>query len=211
MKNSIREKLLGIAKKKISNSDPSHDITHSLRVIKNAEMLAKEEKADLEIIIPAAIFHDVINYPRNNPKSKFHAQESALEATRILKNINEFPKDKISQVDYAIRMHNSKDTPDTIEAKIIQDADNLEVTGAIVVMRMFTSAGLTGRAFYHIDDPWGKDRNLDGSKWTLDYYLNRLLKVEHEMHTATGGKIAKRRTQFLKNFMKELEIELRGE
>ncbi len=208
--NSIKDKLLEIAREKISNEDPSHDIGHSLRVLKNVEVIAEEKKSDLEILIPAAIFHDIVNYPKNNPKSKFHAEESADEAARILSAMHEFPKDKISLIAYAIRVHGSKVIPNTIEAKILQDADNLDITGAIIVMRMFASAGFMGRSFYHIDDPWGKNRNLDGLKWTLDYYLERLLNVEHEMHTAIGKRMAKRRTLFLKNFMAELKIELEG-
>jgi uncharacterized protein len=210
MKNSLKNNLIGIAKQKISSEDPSHDIGHSLRVLANSEMIARKEKADLEVIIPAAIFHDVINYPKNNPKSKFHAQESADEAIKILSLIDDFPKDKINAVDYAIRMHGLKIPPETLEARIIQDADNLEITGAIIIMRMFASAGFMGRPFYHLDDPWAQNRDLDGLKWTLDYYLERLLKVEKKMHTTTGNLIAKRRTVFLKQFMKELKAELKG-
>lgn len=211
MKNSFKNNLINIAKQKISSEDPSHDIGHSLRVLANAEMIARKEMADLDVIIPAAIFHDIVNYPKNNQKSKFHAQESADEATKIISTLDDFPKDKISAVDYAIRMHSSKITPEALEARIIQDADNLEITGAIIIMRMFASAGFMGRAFYHPDDPWAQNRNLDGLKWTLDYYLERLLEVEKKMHTTTGKRIAKRRTVFLKQFMKELKLELKGE
>lgn len=186
MKNSIKNSLLDIAEGEISSADPSHDISHSLRVLANAEIIAKKEGADLEIIIPAAIFHDVVNYPKNNPKSKFHAQESADRATKILSAIDSFPKNKISAIDYAIRMHNSKLVPDTLEAKIIQDADKLELTGAIIIMRMFASSGFMGRRFYHPDDPWAQNRDLNGLEWTLDYYLEKLLKIEKKMHTVTG-------------------------
>ncbi|MBI4599971.1 HD domain-containing protein [Candidatus Uhrbacteria bacterium] len=202
--------LIEIAKQKISGKDPSHDITHSLRVLANAEMIAKEEGGDLEILIPAALFHDVIQYPRNDPRSPLHAQESADEAVKILNGLPDYPKEKIDTVHYAIRMHNKNNVPDTVEARIIQDADNLEITGAIVVMRMCASAGIMGRALYHPEDPWAEHRECDGLKYTLDYYTGRLLKVESEMHTMTGRKIAQRRTVFLKQFMDELKMELEG-
>ncbi len=186
MKKGIKNTFIDIAKQKISSEDPSHDIGHSLRVLANAEIIGKKEKADMEIIIPSAIFHDIVNYAKNDPRAKFHAQESADETVKILNSITDYPKNKISAVDYSIRMHSSRTMPDTLEAKIIQDADNLEVTGAIIIMRMFASAGFMGRAFYHLDDPWWKKRELDGLKWTLDYYLERLLEVEKKMNTSTG-------------------------
>jgi len=205
MKKSLKEKLLHIAKNKISNKDPSHDFSHSLRVLTNAELIAKKEKCDLEIIIPAAIFHDVIGFPRN-----IHAQKSADEVVKILNTVPEYPKEKIKHVEYAIRMHSFKGRLETIEAKIIQDADNLEITGAIIIMRMFASAGFMGRAFYDLEDPWCKNRELDGSQYTLDYYFKRVLKVESEIHTTTAKKIVKRRMVFVKQFIKELKIELEG-
>lgn len=179
----LKEKLIEIATARISSADPSHDIGHALRVLQNAEAIAQIENADLEVLIPAALFHDLVTYSRNDPRSKLHPQESAVETVKILESIPDFPREKISAVEYAIRMHDSKDPLNSIEAKIVQDADNLEITGAIIVMRMFASAGNMGRAFYHPDDPWGERRELDGLKWTLDYYTGRLLKVENEMHT----------------------------
>lgn len=205
-----KNKLIEIAKSRISNQDPSHDIGHSLRVLANAEMIAQEEGGDFEVLIPAALFHDVINYSRNDSRQPLHAAESADETIKILTAIADYPKEKIDAVHYAIRMHNSKDVPRTLEARILQDADNLEITGAIIVIRMFASAGVMARAFYHPDDPWAQNRECDGLRWTLDYYTGRLLQVENEMHTVAARKIAQRRTVFLKEFMGELKRELEG-
>ncbi|MDP2630895.1 MAG: HD domain-containing protein [Candidatus Uhrbacteria bacterium] len=185
-------------------------MSHVLRVLLNAEIIAKEEGGDLEILIPAALFHDVIQYPRNDPRVPLHAQESADETVKILSSLAGYSKEKINAVHYAILMHNKKEAPDTVEARILQDADNLEITGAIIVMRMCASAGIMGRALYHMEDPWAEHRACDGLKWTLDYYTERLLNVENEMHTATGRRIAQRRTVFLKQFMDELKMELEG-
>lgn len=118
----------------------------------------------MEVLIPAALFHDLVNYSKNDSRSKLHPQESATEAVKIFEGISDFPTEKISAVEYAIRMHDSKETLNTIEAQILQDADNLEITGAIIVMQMFASAGNMGRTFYHPVDPWGEQKELDGLK-----------------------------------------------
>jgi len=99
---SLKQKLIEIATAKISSSDPSHDIGHALRVLENAEVIAQTENADLEVLIPAALFHDLVTYSRNDPRSRLHPQESAAEAVKILEGLPEFPKEKISEVEYVM-------------------------------------------------------------------------------------------------------------
>lgn len=53
MKIKLKEKLIDIAKQRISSDDPSHDFLHALRVLVVAEQIAKEEKADLDIKVKA--------------------------------------------------------------------------------------------------------------------------------------------------------------
>lgn len=208
----LRNELIEEAKKRISSNDPSHDIEHALRCLSIAERIAKDEKADLEIIIPAALFHDVVIYPKNDPRSKYASDESAELAKKILNNIKDYPKNKIDKVFIAIKQCSfSKGImPDILEAKILQDADKLEATGAISIMRTFSSTGLMQRPFYHPEDPFCKNREPDSHNFAIDLFYTRLLKVEALMHTKMGRKIAKRRTIFLKVFLDELKKELEG-
>jgi uncharacterized protein len=77
-------------------------------------------------------------------------------------------------------------------------------------MRTFSSAGQMKRAFYNKDDPFCKNREPDSKEYALDLFYNRLLKAQDRMHTETAKRIAIRRTKILKNFLKELELELDG-
>ena len=149
MDNLLKEKLIDIAREKMKEHDPSHDISHSLRVLFLAEKIAINENSDLDIIIPAAIFHDVINYPKNHEKRLHSSKESAEFIKNILENLKDFPKNKIEKVYESIKLCSfSKGLiPDFIEAKILQDADGLESMGAISVMRTFASAGTLKRKF----------------------------------------------------------------
>jgi uncharacterized protein len=176
-----------------------------------AERITKAEKADLEIVIPAASFHDIIVYPKYDPRSKTETDESAEYAAKILESIKGFPKSKIEKVKIAIRQCSfSKGImPDLLEAKILQDADRLEATGAISIMRTFSSSGQWKRPFYHPTDPFWKKRNPDAHQYALDLFPVRLLQVERSMHTKLAKAIAKRRTQFLRKFLKEFELELK--
>jgi uncharacterized protein len=100
--------------------------------------------------------------------------------------------------------------PNQLEAKILQDADGLESMGAISIMRTFASTGQMGRQFYNPEDPFCRKRNPDAIKYALDLFFTHLLVVESRMHTQSAKHIAKRRTAFLKRFLKELERELKG-
>lgn len=211
MNKSLKEQLIAIAKKKIMTHDRSHDFEHALRVLNNALQIAKREGGDLDVIVPAALFHDIVCYQKHHPKSKFSADESAKIAKEILKKIEEFPKEKIENVCIAIKQCSfSKGiTPKLLEAKILQDADGLEATGAISIMRTFSSTGQMKRPFYHPEDPFCKNRKPDSSKQAIDLFYSRLLVVKDRMHTKHAKKLANRRTKFLETFLKELELELR--
>jgi len=210
MNKSIEEKLIKIMKEKQTKKDPSHDFHHVLRVCKLAEKIGKKEKADLEILIPAALFHDIIVYQKNHPKSQNETDESAAYARKVLKQIKEYPQNKIEQVVVCIKQCSfSKGiAASTFESKILQDADRLEATGAISIMRTFSSGGQMNRQFYELSDPFCKKGDV-AFRSGIDLFYRRLLVVEKGMNTEMAKQIAVRRTIFLKNFLAELKLELK--
>src|SRR5258708_5877563 len=56
-----------IARSRISHDDPSHDWSHIVRVMQNCVQLASDVGADPEILLPAAMLHDLVNVPKNHP------------------------------------------------------------------------------------------------------------------------------------------------
>ncbi len=209
----MRSKLIKIAKEKYSDDDPSHDFEHILRVLSNAENIAQEENADMDILLPAVLFHDVINYPKCDPRAKYAPDESAELAEEILESVEDYPKGKIPKVIYAIFVcsFNKEIIPTELEAKILQDADGLEATGAISIMRTFSSTGQMKRPFYNLEDPFCKNREPNPKEYALDLFYERLLKIKERCHTKRAKEIAERRTHFLLEFLKEFELELKGE
>lgn len=212
MNTELKNQLIKIAKEKISDADVSHDFYHAMRVLSNAERISKEEGGDFDIIIPAALFHDLIVYPKNHPE-KFKSQEESADAAEIILNpIDGFPKAKVEKVQTCIlECSFSKGiVPSLLESQILQDADGLEATGAISIMRTYSSTGQMKIPFYNIEDPFCKNREPNATKFALDLFYERLLKVAERMHTKTAKKIAERRTEFLITFLKEFELELDG-
>jgi len=212
MEQNLRERLISLAREKVSKDDISHDVQHSLRVLALAEEIARDENADIDVIIPAALFHDIVVYPKNDPRGQNETEESAEYTRKLLEGIKEYPQQKVHHVQTAIRQCSfSKGIiPNLLEAKILQDADRLEATGAIAVMRTFSSTGQMQRPFYNPDDPFCNNRKPEPTEYALDLFYSRLLKVKDGMHTTRGKELAKRRTEFLESFLQELSLELEG-
>ncbi len=216
MKNKTLTRMLELLHKEVQesfyNTDPAHDYEHILRVCRNAELIGRKEGADLEILLTAALLHDLVVYPKGSSKRSKSADESADLAQRILEEKG-WPAEKIDQACYCIRLHSySKNLiPDTLEAKILQDADRLDALGAVGIARTFSVGGLENRKFYNPADPFcEQNRELDDMKWTLDHFSKKLLNLEKTMHTKTGKKLARQRTVFMKSFLAQLRKEIKN-
>ena len=161
MNQVLKKRLISIAKEKMPQGDPSHDINHALRVLAISEKIATSENADFDVIVPSAIFHDIISYPKNHHKRLYSSKESAEFTRNILMKIKPFPKNKIDKVYEYINLCSFTKAlkPNFLEGDILQDADSLDATGAISIMRTFSSAGIMNRAFYDVQDPFCKERN----------------------------------------------------
>lgn len=195
-------------RKKISN-DPAHDFDHIMRVYKNAEILAKKEKANTKLVLCAALLHDIVNYPKSDNRSKNSSTHSSIAAKKILSKYN-FTNSEIKIITDAIRDHSfSKNTiPKTLEGKILQDADRLDAIGAIGIARAFAVSGAEKRSFYNKVDPFCSKRKPDDTKWTVDHFYRKLLKLEKLMNTKSAKIEAKKRTKILENFLSELKLEI---
>jgi uncharacterized protein len=79
------EQILKTVELLLHYQSPAHDFQHILRVYRNAEMISKKEQgADLDIVLAAALLHDLVVYPKGSMKAKHSADESADIAKKIL-------------------------------------------------------------------------------------------------------------------------------
>lgn len=195
--------------KKIMKNDSAHDFDHVMRVYKNAQQISKKEKANEKLVLSAVLLHDIVSFPKSDKRSKNSSIESAKKAKKILAK-HGFTLDEIVVVCDAISEHSfsQKKIPQTIEGKILQDADRLDALGAIGIARVFATGGSLQRPFYNLDDPFCKKRIPDDKIWTLDHFFAKLLNLESLMNTKSGKTEAKKRTKILKEFLKQLNHEI---
>ena len=190
-------------------NEPAHDLNHVMRVYKNAQKLCRKEKVNEKLVLSAVLLHDIISYPKSDRRSKNSSVQSAKEATKFLKNLD-FTSEEIQIVSDAIRDHSfsREKIPQTLEGKILQDADRLDAIGAIGIARVFTVGGSEKRPFYNDEDPFCKIRTPNDKIWTLDHFYQKLLKLESLMNTKSAKIEAQRRTKVMKNFLSEFKREL---
>lgn len=212
MNTEHRQALIDLARTNLPTDDTTHDFLHTYRVLQLAERIAEGEGGDIDIIVAAALFHDVIVHPKFGSKSSDSQEDSAQEAARLLGGLEWYPQEKIPVVQEVIRRCSFTHfvAKDTLEQGIVHDADLLESSGAVAIARTFAYAGITNHAFYNPEDPEAKNRPFDSSKYALDLFGSRLMIVREKMHTETGRKMLERREVLVKAFYDEFLIEIEG-
>lgn len=228
-----QKEIINNAKKYIieifKDDSSGHDFMHSLRVYKNAldisTIILKEQennsnfKLNIFIIELSALLHDVDdyktkNYNKDNPFQNldFFLKENKINNEHDIKLIKEI----ISEVSYKA---GETKIPESLEGKIVQDADRLDAIGAIGIARAFAFGGSKNRKLYDQDNIYELSKRnfepFDMSDISFEQYKNKktdtvthfyekLLKLEKMMNTEQGKTIAKKRTELMKNFLHEL-------
>jgi len=203
------KRLRELATPLFSDSDSAHDQGHALRVLRLAERIARAEGADMALVRPAALIHDIGCAPKHLGKEKESEGRTLVISRGLLKDAGYGPED-ITAILSIIEVHGFSRgiVPDTLEGKVLQDADRLDAMGAVGIARTFLVGGSTNRPMYHLDDPWAEAREADDKAYNLDHFFRKLLKLRDGMHTKAGRRMAERRHRFLERYIKELKAEL---
>jgi len=184
------------AQEMLQSEKTAHDFSHSSRVMRIAVYIGEKLDADIEIIKIAALTHDIIDKKvtddvgqttiklKNKLSSIGYQDEQIKEVLNIIENIS-FSSGKI---------------PESLEGKIVQDADRLEAVGAISIARAFAYGGKMNRSIY-------EENNDDCS---IAHFYDKLLKLKDMMNTTIAKEIAKKRhiimEEYLENFFNEWNL-----
>lgn len=170
-----REEVYKFAKRKLKGS---HDYSHVERMLKYAKILNSKYSGNWKVIEAAILLHEIT---KNNPES----------SKRFL---NGFSNDEIKNVIHCVNTHYwfKRNMPNTIEAKIVQDCDSLDMLGAIGIARGFMSAG---------------EKDLDLTRAKTEYKGKRL-KVYSKLNLKESKKIANKKFEFTKLFFNTIDKEM---
>lgn len=174
----------------LENNSGGHDISHSVRVYKNALKIAETEPAcDMLVVSLASLLHDVDDHKlfnnENNENARAFLSSSGIPAEKIEEIIKVINSVSFSQ--------NRGRKPETIEGMIVQDADRLDAIGAIGIARTFAFGGEHGRS----------------TEESVQHFYDKLLLIKDELNTGAAKTEADKRHAFLEAFIAELNDEMR--
>jgi len=177
-------------------TDSAHDREHIYRVLYNALDIAQtEEKVDYDILICACLLHDIGRREQFEDPSLCHAEVGGLKAYRFLIE-HSFSEDFASKVRDCIQSHRFRKnaSPQTIEAKILFDADKIDVSGATGIARTLIYKGQVSEPLYSLL-PDGRVSNGEGDRQPSFFheYKYKLEKLYSHFYTKRGREIAMQR------------------
>ncbi|MBL5902416.1 HD domain-containing protein [Serratia fonticola] len=189
----------------LEGDDGSHDVAHLHRVWKNCRQISQNEGGDQQILCAAVLLHDCVAVEKNSPQRHLASRMAAEKAGIALATLG-WSDENINKTAHAIEAHSFSAAipPQTLEAKILQDADRLDAIGMIGVARCFYIGGRMRSALYDATDPLAQQRQYDDKRFTLDHFETKLFKLQEGFQTAAGRRMAALRTERMRRFLSEL-------
>ena len=186
----------------VEGDDGSHDLSHILRVFRNAMRIHAGEGGDGRILAASVLLHDCVSVEKNSPLRTKASALAAEKASVILAGLSWNSRD-IEAAAHAIIAHSFSAgiAPETLDAKILQDADRLDAIGMVGVARCFYIGGRMGSGLYDPFDPAATDRPLDDKRYAIDHFQTKLFKLADGFQTETGRRLAAARDRSLRDFL----------
>lgn len=209
---SMQREVRAQAKAFFDDARGSHDWDHTERVCRLCEQIGSLEGADMDVLIPAAYLHDIGRGRQDASNGEVcHGEAGARMAAPLVANLplSDARKENIL---HCIRAHRfrGQSTPQTLEARILFDADKLDAIGAVGVARTFLFAGEVGARLHNPEIDIENTRPYSREDTGYREYQVKLRKIKGRMLTRTGRRLAEERHHFMKQFFQRLQDEHEG-
>lgn len=208
-KKLMIEKTKEFVKEKLYGEGSGHDWFHIERVYNLSRYLAEKENADSFIVEMAALLHDIDDWKFSSNNDNPTNTEVFLKKIQV----NEEDLIKIIKIINTISFKGGvvDSSQETIEGKVVQDADRLDAIGAIGIARTFAYGGNKNRVIY---DPNIKPINFTSleevkseNNHTINHFYEKLLKLKDLMNTKSAKEIAEKRHKYMEEFLNEFYSE----
>ena len=192
--------------------DATHDWFHIERVWNTAKLIAKEEGADLFVVEMATLLHDIDDF-------KFNSHETAVKSAAWLQSlgVDSGTAEKIIHIVENISFKGSAEQNkiQTLEGKVVQDADRLDAIGAFGIARAFTYAGYKNIPIFNPSVEARENMSFEQYKRTegsaINHFHEKLLLLKDRMNTKTGRLMAEERHNFMESYLRQFFKEAKGE
>lgn len=165
----------------------THGLEHTMRVYRTCMALGKAQEADISILLPAALLHDIVRDGGD------HASMSSHKAGEILRELHYTEKAEAA-ISKTISAHSfsAGRVPESLEAKILSDADKIDAMGALGVYRAAMYSAENGRPLEDF----------------VAHFTEKLLTLKDILFTDEAKRLAESRHTFLLGFLVQIESEL---
>ncbi len=213
LEKKIIDAATAFARDRMSRLRPSHGWDHVERVACLAEKIARAEKrANTFIVKAAAILHDIARDDEHEENGRLcHAERGSEIAYEYLIGAGLDPE-RAGLIRDCILSHRYRNehVPQTIEAKILYDADKLDSIGAIGVGRAFLFSGEVGARLHNPDIDVHLTSAYSEEDTAYREYLLKLQYINERMLTGKGKRLAAKRHRFMVKFFAQLKKEING-
>jgi putative nucleotidyltransferase with HDIG domain len=107
---------------------------HTLRVAQFGKVIAENEGVDVESVIAACLLHDIAWFDTTAENNREHGRLGAIKSQPLLESLG-YSARRIKNICYSIASHVDEDHPNTLEAKIVSDADNVDRFGPYRILQ----------------------------------------------------------------------------
>jgi uncharacterized protein len=201
------------AREHFSQARGSHDWEHTLRVHRLCRRIGRAEGADLLVAEAAAYLHDIGRAHQDRANGQLcHAEKGAALARQLLQS-HPLAADRRENIIHCIAAHRFRrgESPRTLEARVLFDADKLDAIGAVGVARAFLFAGELGARLHspEIDVTRAPAYSVDDTGYRE--YVVKLSKIRDRILTPAGRRLADDRHRFMTDFFDRFLEEYEGE
>jgi len=195
----------------------AHHLDHVTRVFRTSEKIAKYyPQVDENVLFPAVILHDIARVKESEDTTG--KTDHALLGAEIAKGIlieRGYSQEKIEKICHCICAHRFRTgiCASSLEAKILHDADKLDVLGAIGIARVFMISGKYDQRLARVEEKQdncaenGRIKNLSEHNPLIEYH-NKMVHIPEKLYLEESKKIAEKEFAFTKSFFEKLELEL---
>lgn len=208
------EKTIEFVKQKLKNAEGGHDWWHVYRVWKTAQKIGKEENADMLVVNYASLLHDIAD-------SKFHGGDESLGPKLAERHMVELNLDR-EVIDHVVRIIQNMSFKnslgqvqfDSLELRVVQDADRLDAIGAVGIARCFNFGGFKNNPIHSPEIPpklnMTKEEYKKSEGTSVNHFYEKLLLLKDKMNTNSGKKIAEQRHAFIEQYLDQFFNEFEG-
>ena len=191
----------------------SHAWEHTQRVFQLCRHIGAVEGADMAVLLMAACLHDIGRNDQDTSDGRVCHAEKGVELARPIIEALPMAGDRKSNVLHCIHAHRFRKppVPQTVEARVLFDADKLDAIGAVGVARAYLFAGEVGARLHNADVDVENTRPYTREDTGYREFKVKLSRIKDSMLTREGGRMAEKRHAFMAAFFERLQAEHQGE